>query len=97
MSYFNYSTTLTDDVRKEYSGICFNIPKFSDYKNKYSTYIIRTNEEFRPDKISYSLYGDDSLSWVIDEINKTSDFSFYTNGKKIFYLPYDYLIDLGII
>ena len=96
MGYFTNAPTLKDDDGKEYSGITFSIPNFSVYQNEYKTYLITARTEYRPDKIAWDLYGDDSLSWVIDEINGAGHASFYTKGKEIFYLPPAILLQLGI-
>jgi len=96
MSYFDYSTILTDDEDKEYSGVNFNIPNFLLYKENYLEYPITAHTEYRPDLIANDIYGDFTLSWVLDEINNIYHLSEYTNGKTIYYLPYSILNQLGV-
>jgi hypothetical protein len=94
MNLFDYSYTINETT--PFSSICYKTPDFNKYKNFFVTYIISSREEFRPDVIAYELYGDDSLSWVLDEINHVYHPSFYKRNKEIFFLPVDYLIDLGV-
>lgn len=97
MSYFNFSTILTDDEGKEYSGVNFNIPDFTVYKEFYKEYPITSSTEFRPDLIANDIYGDFTLSWVLDEINNIYHMSEYTKDKTINYLPYSILNTLGVL
>lgn len=97
MNYFDNLETFTDDENISFSGINFNIVNLHLYKNFYSSYIINEKEQYRPDIIAFNLYGDDNLSWIIDEINSVTHPSFYEYGKKIKYLSYGFLMDMGLI
>ena len=59
--------------------------------------IICFGNKLNADKIADKFYGDSSLSWVIDEINGLSNLKDYELNKVIYYLPYKYLIALGIV
>lgn len=97
MNYFDFGERFVDEKNIKFKGISFNLPNFFKYKKKFRTHIINNREEFRSDIIAYNRYGDDNLSWVIDEINQATDFSFYTRGKEVYYLQYDILIKLGVV
>ena len=94
MNLFDYSYNVSNKIN--FSGICYQTPNFFKYKNLFETYIINSREEFRPDIIAYELYGDDRLSWVLDEVNHFYTLSSYTQGRRIYYLPIEILIGLGI-
>ncbi len=96
MSYFKYAEELIDNYGKKYSGISYNIPDFSKYENEYISYIIRPETEYRSDKIAFEIWGNDQLSWVLDEINNVTHPSFYTVNKEIYYLPLIILFNLGV-
>lgn len=96
MSLFEYSNEYLDEDNNYFSGICYNIPNFFDYKKDFASHIINDREEFRLDLIADTLFGDDNLAWVLNEINNAYDASFYTKGKKIYYLPVNILTQLGI-
>ena len=93
----NYSIISVDEDNKNYSNVMFAMPDFSVYEADYRIYTITAKTEFRPDRIAKLMFEDDSLSWVLDEINGLSRLSEYTRGKDIFYLPYQVVsVLLGI-
>jgi len=97
MNYFQYNSVLYDEDNKAFSGINFFVPDFTLYESKYIFYKVNIKTQYRPDIIAYEVYGNEDLSWVIDEINNATHPSFYTKDKKIYILPSNYLIGLGII
>lgn len=96
MGYFNNVTILVDEDGKDYAGIAFNVPDFAKYQDKYKQYTVTARTAYRPDKIAWDVYGDDSMSWIIDEINGASHDSFYEQGKVIFFLPASFVNQLGV-
>lgn len=93
---FTLNDKYTDEEGKKFSGICFRVPDFTEYENYFVEYIINSKEEYKVNEIAYKLYGDEKLSWVLDEINHAFSASFYAHGETINYLPYKYLLELGI-
>ena len=63
-------------------------------------FMLKTNildkEKYRPDKVSYRLFDDPNLSWIIDEINSLYSFSDYYLGREIYYLDTNGLKSIGI-
>jgi len=87
----NYNQTM------QLSGIAY-IPNFYLYNNYFKKHIIENYEEYRPDKIAYNLWGNQLLSWVLNEINHfTHGIQEYTKGREINYLDTEILRDIGII
>ena len=100
--FFDYSSTASvyDEEDKKYiqiNGISYPID-FSAHKLSYKKYIIRPEEQYRPDKIAFNLLGDQSLDWVLDEINFFHHgISEYVAGLEINYLAREYLRLIGIV
>ena len=94
MSYFDFSKIISDDIN--YSGVA-ETPDFSIYEENFLIHTIDATEQYRPDKIAWMLWGDENLSWVLDEINEFVDpLTEYYAGRKIKYLQKSYLEKLGI-
>lgn len=102
VNYFDYASqyTVYDDNVQSYINILgmSYTPDFYPYKNYYLKYIIKPEEQYRPDKIAFNLLGNQSLSWVFDCINffKNGIEEYYA-GREINYLERDVLKKLGIM
>jgi hypothetical protein len=98
MSYFNYGTTfrnLENNLTfREVRSICY--PPKMPLKTSMVKTTIKSVEEYRPDKISYRLFGDPLLSWVLDEINNFYLISDYYSGREIYYLNEYGLSAIGV-
>ena len=98
MSYFNYGGTfnnIENNFRfREVRSICY--PPKMPLKTSMVKTTIRSVEEYRPDKISYRLFGDPLLSWILDEINNFYLFSDYKSGREIYYLNEYGLSSIGV-
>lgn len=98
-NYFDYATIIntTNEITRRdisYSSISYSpiLPlKTSMIKSK----ILQT-ENYRPDKVSYRLFGDPFLSWLLDEINNFYSISDYYSGREIYYLGPNGLKSIGI-
>ena len=94
---FDYGAILnyTEDG-KDFShlSVCYT-PQMPLKKSMLKTTILE-KENFRPDKVSYRLFGDPNLSWIIDEINNFYSFSDYYLGREIYYLTQAGLEAIGI-
>jgi len=67
------------------------------YKNMYKNYIIKPEEQYRPDKIAYNLWGNQYSSWILDLINNfTHGIQEYYMGRQIQYLESTVLNKLGM-
>lgn len=85
MQYFDFAPTVVDRKDSvEYKTIAF-IQNFSSLDILLED-IVEPEEQFRPDKISYRLYGTPDLDWIL---NITNGFSHglkeYTINRKIKY------------
>ena len=91
MSLWDYSNIIQNDD-KNISSICYtpNLPI-----TLLSTTILST-ENFRPDKISYRLYGNPMLSWVLDDANNFYHMKEYTANRSILYPSKQALDIMGI-
>lgn len=79
------------------SGLAYP-PDFYKYSSYYQKHIVENHEEFRPDKIAYNIWGNQLLSWVLNQINYfTHGIQEYTAGREINYLDAEMLRDLGIL
>lgn len=85
MQYFDYAPTTIDRRDNiEYKAIAF-IQNFSSL-DILLTETVQDNEQFRPDKISYRLYGQFDLDWVLNITNGFDHgFKEYTIGRIIKY------------
>ena len=84
MGYFKNIPSITDVSGTEYTA-------FRDYtdikKFSYKLYTIKDNEEFRPDKVSFSIYQNPDYDWVLNLLNDFKHgFSDYYSGREIKYL-----------
>lgn len=98
-SYFNYGNIISDvddKTLKEvvYTSISYT-PNLPLKTSMLKTTILQT-ENFRPDKISYRLFEDPNLSWILDEINSFYTFSDYYAGREIYYLGPNGLSSINI-
>jgi hypothetical protein len=92
-----YNTFDANNISQQISGISY-YPDFSIYKNYYKMHVILPEEEYRPDKIAFNLWGDQTMSWVLSAINNFySGIREYKNGVTIFYVEKDVLRALGIL
>lgn len=56
---------------------------------------LEEREKYRPDLVSFRLYGDASLSWVLDQLNGfTQGFVEYTPRTVITYIPQNKLEEI---
>lgn len=95
--YHEYANYFKDTDNKVFSGISYP-PNLLAYSNYFKEYEIAPEEEYRPDKISFELWGVEDLSWVLDVINDfTNGISEYTRYRKIKYLSAERLVNLGIL
>jgi hypothetical protein len=80
MSLWDYSDIIKSDD-KNLGSICYtpNLPI-----TLLSTTIL-SNENFRPDKISYRLYGNPMLSWILDDANSFYHMKEYYANRIIKY------------
>ncbi len=91
-----YDNVVYDDKAVKTVGISY-YPDFYQYKNYYKTLVIVPKFQFRPDKIAYSLWNNQYLTWVLDAINNFHHVSEYYIGRSIYYLEDDFLTNLGIL
>ena len=99
MNYFDYSNEIigvNEKTQREifYSSISYT-PQLPLKTSMLKTKILQT-ENFRPDKVSYRLFNDPFMSWLIDEINNFYSFKDYEAGKEIYYLGPGALESIGI-
>lgn len=87
-----------DNQSIQFSGVSyFPLLNLDSTKAKYKIYKVKDSEIYRPDKVSYSLYGVTELSWTLDVINNfTQGFIEYEKGREIKYLSLSDLQELGI-
>jgi hypothetical protein len=85
-----------NDTSVQASSISY-YPDFYVYKNYYLKFLIEPKYQFRPDKIAYMLWNNQSLSWVLDAINNFTSLSEYYIAREIYYLNSDFLVSLGIL
>jgi hypothetical protein len=88
INFFDYGS-IVDDLNNKYKlvsyrSICYT-PKMPLERFLLKTKILQT-ERYRPDMISYRLFNDPRLSWVLDELNNLYNFSDYYAGREIKYL-----------
>lgn len=96
-NFFDLAGILYDDNNIPFKDIS-NIPSFEIYKDRYQTHTITPQEEYRPDIISWNIWDNEKLSWVLDAINGfTHGYSEYTSGTQIYYLDSNILQSIGII
>lgn len=68
----------------KYSGIAY-LPQMPE--DGYPVSKIRPDEQYRPDKVSYRLYGRTDLCWLIEELNRWSGgIQEYTLGREFGYI-----------
>lgn len=92
-----YNVLDSNDKVQQISGISY-YPDFSRYKNYYKMHTILPEEEYRPDKIAFNLWGDQKASWVLSAINKFySGIREYEAGITIFYVEKSVLSALGVL
>lgn len=89
------STLILNDGTKDYSGL-INLTNWPSNSDAYLEYEIEPKNEFRPDKIAFDFYSEESLSWVIDEVNNFFSLQEYTKLKKIKILKQELLQSLQI-
>ena len=95
--YFDSAEIFKDTDNKFFAGISYP-PNFLLYSEFFREHIITSEQEFRPDKIVYELWGVEDLSWVLDIINDFSNgISEYTRDTVINYLPLNKMMELGIV
>ena len=99
MNFFDYSSpiiNINEKTQREisYSSISYT-PQLPLRTSMLKTKILQT-ENFRPDKLSYRLFEDPFMSWLIDEINNFYSFKDYVAGKEIYYLGSAGLESIGI-
>jgi hypothetical protein len=98
IDFFKYGkTVLTIDENYRvvnYLSICYT-PKMPLKEYMLKTKILQT-EKYRPDKVSYRLFRDPGMSWVIDEINNFYSFSDYYTDREIYYLDTNGLMFMGL-
>jgi len=97
MHMYDANTILTDDETYEsYRGV-------NSYNIIYNladigTYDILPEDKFRPDKISFTLYGTPDLFWLLDDLNNFKHgIKEYVPGKTIKYYSRDVLISNGLL
>lgn len=99
MNYFNNSSvinTIDEKTQKQISYSSISYPFQLPLKTSMLKTKILQTEMFRPDKVSYRLFGDPFLSWLIDDINNFYSFSDYEAEKEIYYLGPKGLASIGI-
>lgn len=98
INFYDYSNVFNtlDENRKiiSYSSISYT-PKIPLKRFLLKTKILQV-EKYRPDKISYRLFNDPRLSWILDEINNFYSFSDYYPEREIYYLDEKGLSFIGI-
>lgn len=97
-NYFDY-ITINFDVEKgggitQYSSVSY--PPELPLVESLSKTLIQSDEMYRPDKVSYRLYRNPMLSWLIDEANSFYSFADYTINKEIYYPSLQALEIMGI-
>lgn len=97
MNFYDYADVYLDRTNnRQFKGVSYPI-NFLQYKQFFQVHEITKEQQYRPDKIAYSLTGSDSRAWILDVINGfTHGIREYTAGRKIFYLPEEKLINLGL-
>jgi len=101
-NYMDYASTYSvyDETLQSYIDV-FSLsypPDFYPYKNYYKKYIIKPEEQYRPDKIAFNLLGDAKLAWVLDCINFfTHGIQEYYSRREIDYVDREVLRVMGII
>ena len=95
---FNYGeivSTVNENYNTvSYLSICYP-PKMPLKQYMLKTKILQT-EKYRPDKVSYRLFRDPNMSWVIDEINNFYTFNDYYPDREIYYLDSNGIISMGL-
>lgn len=90
--------TIFDETNKEYKNIVKEILNFKVYEKYFKIYIIKPQDQYRPDKICLKLFNNQDASWILDEINNFSgNVDEYYLGREIFYLPQAQLTSLGLL
>jgi hypothetical protein len=83
-------------INGEYVGFS-SFPSFPKREHFLKTMVLQ-NERYRPDLISYRLFGTVYCGWILDEMNNFyHGFKDYEIGREIFYLKKGDLEGLGII
>ena len=101
-SFYSYSqlSDVFDEEDKKYiqiNGISYPLD-FSIHKASYKKYVIKPEEQYRPDKLAFNLWGNQKLDWILDEINFFSHgIKEYTAGTEINYLEKEYLRLIGVL
>jgi hypothetical protein len=98
-NYFDYSSTIDTINEKDQKIISYSSISYSP-QLPLKTSMIKTKitqkEKYRPDKVSYRLFGDPNLSWLLDEINNFYSLSDYYPEREIYYLGSKGLSSIGI-
>lgn len=94
MSYFDYSSTVTDNDGVERLSYSYT-PQYPMLSSMLKSTVL-PQEQYRPDKVSYRLYRNPLLSWVIDEANSWYHFSNYTAGTSFYYPSEEALQFMGV-
>lgn len=98
-NYFDYSNTINTYDNETFNSVSYSSisypPQLPLKKSMLKTNIL-ANEQYRPDKVSYRLFGDPNLSWLLDDINNFYSFSEYYLGREIYYLETKGLGSIGI-
>jgi hypothetical protein len=93
--YGNIVSTIDENYNViNYRSICYS-PKMPLKQYMLKTKILQT-EKYRPDKVSFRLFNDPTMSWVIDEINSFYNFSDYYPNREIYYLDSNGLSFMGL-
>jgi hypothetical protein len=97
-NYFDYANIITTNNENlntiSYSSISY--PSKLPLKKSMLKATILSNEQYRPDKVSFRLFEDPNLSWLLDDINNFYSFSDYYLGREIYYLGTKGLGSIGI-
>lgn len=94
---FDYGSVLNyieDQKSVSHLSICYT-PRMPLKTSMLKTTILE-KENYRPDKVSFRLFKDPNLSWILDEINNFYLFSDYYLGREIYYLTEPGLKAIGI-
>lgn len=97
MNLYDFNTILTDeDTFASYRGV--NSYNIAYRPADIGTYDILPEDKFRPDKISFNLYGTPDLFWLLDDLNNFKHgVKEYIPGRTIKYYSRNALISSGIL
>lgn len=86
--------TNINNSRSPYSSLCY--PPRLPLTTSMRKTTVGSDETYRPDKVSFRLYGNPLLSWILDDANSFYSCADYTINKEILYPSFEALDLMGI-